>query len=99
MEQFTSPLGRIKPKDLDAAGVIRLPITTAASHGKPVMEDGRIVDVANVVWCTGFDPDLGTYAEVRPTARAVIDDLLARDAVLRLVSLTPEGRALAVSEI
>jgi hypothetical protein len=47
----------------------------------------------------GFDPDLGTYAEVRPTARAVIDDLLARDAVLSVVSLTPEGRALALAEI
>jgi putative flavoprotein involved in K+ transport len=54
MEQFTAPLGRVKPKDLDAAGVIRLPRTTAASAGKPVMEDGRLVDVANVVWCTGY---------------------------------------------
>lgn len=47
----------------------------------------------------GFDPDLGTYAEVRPTVRALLDDLLDRGASLRVVSLTPEGRALAVAEM
>jgi putative flavoprotein involved in K+ transport len=25
-------------------------------HGKPQLEDGRIIDAANVVWCTGFHP-------------------------------------------
>ena len=24
--------------------------------GVPVMEDGRVIDVANVVWCTGYRP-------------------------------------------
>lgn len=47
----------------------------------------------------GFDPDLGTYAEVRPTVRALLDDLRDRGASLRVVSLTPEGRALAVAEM
>ena len=47
----------------------------------------------------GFDPDLGTYAEIRPTVRALIDDLLARGARLAFVSLTPEGRALALAEM
>jgi putative flavoprotein involved in K+ transport len=23
----------------------------------PVLEDGRLLDVANVIWCTGFAPD------------------------------------------
>lgn len=46
----------------------------------------------------GFDPDLGTYAEVRPTVRALLADLLERDARLDFVSLTAEGRALAVIE-
>jgi putative flavoprotein involved in K+ transport len=50
------PLGRVKPKDLDAAGVVRLPRTVAVHDGVPVMEDGRIVKVANVVWCTGYRP-------------------------------------------
>ena len=67
-----------------------------AAQGMDAAIDG-LADGSEVL--VGFDPDLGTYAEVRPTARAVIDDLLARDVVLSLVSLTPEGRALAVAEI
>lgn len=47
----------------------------------------------------GFDPDLGTYAEVRPTVRVLLTGLMARDARLEIVSLTAEGRALAVAEL
>jgi len=47
----------------------------------------------------GFDPDIGTYAEIRPTARALLADLLAREARLAFVSLTAEGRALASAEL
>ena len=47
----------------------------------------------------GFDPDIGTYAEVRPTVRALLVDLLGRGARLAFVSLTPEGRALGVAEL
>jgi hypothetical protein len=47
----------------------------------------------------GFDPDLGTYAEVRATARALLADLLGREAVLTFVSVTAEGRALAIAEL
>ncbi len=47
----------------------------------------------------GFDPDVGTYPEIRPTVRALIADLLARGAQLVVVSLTPEGRALLVAEL
>jgi hypothetical protein len=47
----------------------------------------------------GFDGDLGTYAEVRPTVRTALADLLARDARLVFVSLTPEGRALGLREL
>ena len=47
----------------------------------------------------GFDPDVGTYPEIRPTVRVLLDDLLARDAQLVFVSLTPEGRALLVAEL
>jgi hypothetical protein len=46
----------------------------------------------------GFDPDLGTYAEIRPTVRTLLADLLEHDARLAFVSLTPEGRALAIAE-
>jgi putative flavoprotein involved in K+ transport len=27
--------------------------------GLPVLDDGRVLDVDNVVWCTGFRPDFG----------------------------------------
>jgi putative flavoprotein involved in K+ transport len=54
--KMTLPLARVKPKDLDTAGVVRLPRTVAVRDGKPVMEDGQIVDVANVVWATGYGP-------------------------------------------
>jgi len=47
----------------------------------------------------GFDPDLGTYAEIRATVRAAVGELLADDARLVFVSLTPEGRALLLAEI
>ena len=47
----------------------------------------------------GFDPDVGTYAEIRPTVRTVLADLLNRGATLALVSLTADGRALAVAEL
>jgi hypothetical protein len=46
-----------------------------------------------------FDPDLGTYAEIRPTVRALLTDLLDRGAGLAFVSLTPEGRALGSVEL
>jgi putative flavoprotein involved in K+ transport len=52
------PLIRRKPKDLDAAGVQRVPRTRGAHGGKPVLEDGRVLDVANVIWCTGFNAGL-----------------------------------------
>ena len=47
----------------------------------------------------GFDGDFGTYAEVRPTVRTALADLLNRDGRLVFVSLTPEGRALALGEL
>lgn len=31
--------------------------TVGARDGKPVLADGRVLDVANVIWCTGFRPD------------------------------------------
>ena len=51
------PLIRVKPKDLAAAGVERVPRVAGAEQGRPVLADGRRLDVANVVWCTGFRPD------------------------------------------
>ena len=53
------PLVRTKPEDLAAAGVERVARVTGIRDGRPELEDGRVLDVANVIWCTGFQPDLG----------------------------------------
>lgn len=50
------PLLRVKPKDLVAAGVERVGRMVGVRDGRPLLEDGRVLDVANVIWCTGFDP-------------------------------------------
>lgn len=47
---------RVKPHDLSVAQVERTPRTTGVRDGKPLLEDGRVLDVANVIWCTGFNP-------------------------------------------
>jgi len=54
------PLLRVRSADLEAAGVVReLGRTVGVEEGRPVLEDGRVLDVANVVWCTGFRNDFG----------------------------------------
>jgi putative flavoprotein involved in K+ transport len=50
-----TPLIRVKPGDLAAAGVQRVGRVVGVRDGKPVLEDGRMLDVANVIWCAGFD--------------------------------------------
>lgn len=51
------PLGRVRPRDLEAAGVVRVPRTVGVREGAPALEDGRVLEVANVIWCTGFRAD------------------------------------------
>jgi putative flavoprotein involved in K+ transport len=51
-----TPLIRVKPDDLAAAGVVRVPKTAGIRDGRPLLDDGRVLEVANVVWCTGFEP-------------------------------------------
>ena len=53
------PLLRVKRADLAAAGVERVAArTTGVAGGQPVLGDDHIVEVANIVWCTGFVHDL-----------------------------------------
>ncbi len=53
-----APLLRYRKNELRAAGVERvLARTVGVENGLPVLDDGRVVDVRNVVWCTGFGPD------------------------------------------
>jgi putative flavoprotein involved in K+ transport len=64
------PLIRVKGKELEAIGVKRVARVTGVRDGLPVLEDGQVVNVANVVWCTGFHPgfswiDLPVFNERR----------------------------------
>lgn len=65
------PLVRVKPKALVEAGIQRVQRTTGEQDGLPMLEDGRVLDVANVIWCTGFHPgfswiDLPIFGERGP---------------------------------
>jgi putative flavoprotein involved in K+ transport len=59
----SGPLVRVKNRDLLRAGVERVPrtegtATEGSRDGLPLLADGRTLEVANVIWCTGFRPDL-----------------------------------------
>jgi putative flavoprotein involved in K+ transport len=49
-----APLVRVKPHDLVDAGVVRVPRVSGVLDGLPVTDNGTVLDVTNVVWCTGF---------------------------------------------
>lgn len=72
-----------------------------AADGAPVERWTQTLDAlpSEPLVLVAHDPDLGTYAEIRPAVRAALADLLARDARLAFVSLTPEGRALLIAEL
>jgi putative flavoprotein involved in K+ transport len=50
------PLIRVKRRTLEALGVRHVPRVAGAREGKPVLEDGSVLDVSNVLWSTGFHP-------------------------------------------
>jgi putative flavoprotein involved in K+ transport len=51
-----TPLIRVKPKDLAAAHIQRVPRVVGVQDGRPLLENGQTLDVANVIWCSGFQP-------------------------------------------
>jgi len=51
------PLARVTRKDILAAGIERVPRVAGVRNGLPLLDDGRMLDVANVIWCTGFASD------------------------------------------
>ena len=62
------PLIRAKPADLDALGVRRVGRVEGVERGRPRLADGTTLDVANVIWSTGFHPgfswiDLPVFGE------------------------------------
>lgn len=69
------PLVRVKPKDLARAGVERVPRTIAVRDGSPVVEGDRVLEPANVIWCTGYHGgfdwiDLPVMGELGPRHRS-----------------------------
>ena len=74
------PLGRVRRKDFAAAGIERVPRMTGVRNGYPVLEDGRVLEVSNVIWCTGFtprydwiDPSLPTHHGVPIHDRGIVE--------------------------
>jgi putative flavoprotein involved in K+ transport len=61
------PLGRVRRKDIIAAGIERVGRTTGVQDGRPLLDDGRLLDVSNVIWCTGFTPDFSWIDLPLPT--------------------------------
>ena len=53
-----TPLMRTKTSDLDAAGVTRVARVTGTRDGKPVVAGRDVLDVTNVIWCTGYREEL-----------------------------------------
>jgi putative flavoprotein involved in K+ transport len=52
-----APLVRVRPRDLAAAGIRRMPRVAGVRDGHPLLADQRTLEVANVIWCTGSGPD------------------------------------------
>jgi putative flavoprotein involved in K+ transport len=66
-----APLIRAKREDLTAAGIERVGRVAGVRDGKPVLDDRRVLDVSNVIWCTGLDPgfswiDIDVHGDIEP---------------------------------
>jgi putative flavoprotein involved in K+ transport len=75
------PLGRVRRKDFAPAGIERVPRTTGVRNGHPVLENGRVLEVSNVIWCTGYKPNydwidlpLRTHNGFPIHDRGIVDD-------------------------
>ncbi|MGH3646280.1 MAG: flavin-containing monooxygenase [Micromonosporaceae bacterium] len=55
VREHGGPLLRVKRADLAAAGVERVTArVSGVRDGKPLLDDGRVLEPTNVIWCTGF---------------------------------------------
>ena len=50
-----SPRIRQRRTDLVQAGVQRVDRMVGVKDGRPMLADGRTLDVQNIIWCTGYD--------------------------------------------
>jgi putative flavoprotein involved in K+ transport len=76
------PLGGGRRKDIVAAGIERVPRTVGVEKGYPVLADGSVLEVSNVIWCTGYTPDyhwidlpLPTHHGVPNHARGIVESI------------------------
>jgi putative flavoprotein involved in K+ transport len=51
------PVVGVTSEDLHQAGIQRVPRVAGVRSGQPILEDGRVLDVPNVIWATGFVRD------------------------------------------
>jgi len=51
-----APLVRVKPKDIAAAGIERVPRVVGVRDGLPLLQANCGLEAANLNWCTGFRP-------------------------------------------
>ena len=56
-KMISAGLPRIRQRrtELDSVGVRWVDKVTGVKDGRPQLADGRSLDVANVIWCTGYD--------------------------------------------
>jgi len=52
-----APLINLNPKEITDSGVIRCGRVAGTSDGMPQLEDGRVMNVAGIVWATGYRYD------------------------------------------
>jgi putative flavoprotein involved in K+ transport len=50
------PRIRVKNRDLKAAGIERVARVVGVRDRQPLLEDGRVLKVSNVIWSSGFHP-------------------------------------------
>ena len=65
------PLGRVRRKDFAPAGIERVPRMTGVRNGYPVLANGRVLEVSNVIWCTGYAPNYDWIDLSLPTHNGV----------------------------
>lgn len=74
------PLLRVKSKDLASSGVARMGRVTGVKDGLPLLDDGALIDAANVIWCTGYHAgfswiDLPVFENGAPRhVRGIVED-------------------------
>ncbi|MBW3603667.1 MAG: NAD(P)/FAD-dependent oxidoreductase [Actinobacteria bacterium] len=81
VDRLRTTVVRTRPRDLGAAGIERVARVSGVRDGLPLLTDGRVLEVANVIWCTGYHPgfswvDLDVFEGQEPRHRSgLVDEL------------------------